>query len=277
MADHHGPINVNVNVSQSQSQTRSQHNTNNGRSGCLTVFGFLILVGIIGKAFEASPVLGGLIVTVIVVAVAWGLLARYNAEQEEKRAEAAKAAAAAKAAEVRSEIESRASIDAVGGCGWCGYPESHRGATGHPVHPRDWHALDVEEAVRAANGSPGANSAPHLVDPQSAPRPNVLPQPQRAPEPRPEVVRPVSPPVTPATPPLPRAPQRSSGMRRPPRVEQHDELLAQLRYDDAGECQWCGSPSEHRTEFGRVVHPAKFHRAEYEAERTLRDGGTAKA
>lgn len=49
---------------------------------------------------------------------------------------------------IRREVEGLAHIDAVGGCGWCGSPVAHVNDGGHPVHPRHWHAEEIEERIR---------------------------------------------------------------------------------------------------------------------------------
>lgn len=50
---------------------------------------------------------------------------------------------------IRQEVESLASVDAVGGCGWCGSPSAHLNDQGYPVHPRHWHSAEVEERIRS--------------------------------------------------------------------------------------------------------------------------------
>jgi hypothetical protein len=50
--------------------------------------------------------------------------------------------------EARREVEGLASITAVGGCGWCGSPAAHCNDGGYPVHPRHWHAAEIEEHLR---------------------------------------------------------------------------------------------------------------------------------
>lgn len=255
MADHHGPINLNVNVNQVNTQTQpGQSQNTSGCLGCLGIIGVLMVVGFIGKAFEASPVLGSLLVAVIVIGVVGVIVGKVNAAQAEKRAAAAAQAAEARAAEIRADIESRAAVDAVGGCMWCGHPESHRAENGYAVHPRDWHTLEVEEAVRMAIGGTAA-PAP------STPPSHSIPFQQQPPQPTgPSAAAPPPQPLASST-------QRSLHIRRPQRHDRDAELLDQLRYDGSGECQWCGSPTKHRSDTGRAVHPAKFHKAEYEAER----------
>ncbi|ALE73537.1 hypothetical protein FRP1_11570 [Pseudonocardia sp. EC080625-04] len=231
----------------------SQANTQNaggagggGCLGCLGVISLVMVVGFIGKAFEASPVLGSVLVGVIVLAVVFTVVGKISAAQDEKRA-----AAEARAAGIRADIESRATVDAIGGCMWCGHAGAHRAQNGHAVHPRDWHALDVEEAIRVAVGGPG-HPAPTPVPPA---------QPQEV---RGDVGS------------SPYSPAFATGNidhRYRERSEPDARLLEQLSYDESGECQWCGAPVPHRNDTGRIVHPARYHRAEYEAERDA--GGAA--
>ena len=50
---------------------------------------------------------------------------------------------------IRQEVESLASVNAVGGCGWCGSPSAHANDLGYLVHPRHWHGAEIEERVRS--------------------------------------------------------------------------------------------------------------------------------
>jgi hypothetical protein len=52
-------------------------------------------------------------------------------------------------AEVRGEVESLASITAIGSCGWCGSLGAHQNDAGYQVHPRHWHAPEIEERIRS--------------------------------------------------------------------------------------------------------------------------------
>lgn len=250
MVDRHGPINVNVNVSQANNQTNQGPSAdNNGCLGCVGVLGVVMIVGLIGKAFEASPILGSLLVAVIVLSVVFLIVGKVSAVQDKKRAAAAAEAAQVRAAEVRADIESRATVDAIGGCMWCGHPGSHRAENGHAVHPRDWHAVEVDDAVRVA--VEGTGSSP------SAPT---------------GTTRPPQPPAPSAPLPVPRHPAGMPRTPHPGSPGREARLHDQLRYDQSGECRWCGSPTEHRNETGRIIHPAKVHRAEYEAERDAAGG-----
>ena len=49
----------------------------------------------------------------------------------------------------RRDVESRAVVDAGGGCGWCGSRVAHRDfRSGSVVLPRDHHRAEIEDAVR---------------------------------------------------------------------------------------------------------------------------------
>src|SRR3954447_17970488 len=49
----------------------------------------------------------------------------------------------------RVELESRATVDAAGGCGWCGSRIAHWDGRGTLVSPLDHHRADIEELLRA--------------------------------------------------------------------------------------------------------------------------------
>lgn len=51
-------------------------------------------------------------------------------------------------AAIRQEVEGLASVNAVGGCGWCGSPSAHVNDLGYLVHPRHWHGAEIEERIR---------------------------------------------------------------------------------------------------------------------------------
>ena len=49
----------------------------------------------------------------------------------------------------RVKLESRATVDAAGGCGWCGSRIAHGDGRGTLVSPLDHHSADIEELLRA--------------------------------------------------------------------------------------------------------------------------------
>lgn len=49
---------------------------------------------------------------------------------------------------VRREVESLAVVTAIGGCGWCGSLSAHVNDDGHPIPPRYWHGVEIEERIR---------------------------------------------------------------------------------------------------------------------------------
>ena len=60
----------------------------------------------------------------------------------------AEADRAAHAEARRREVESRAVIDAAGGCGWCGMASGHRDhRTGRRITPRAYHHHDIEATL----------------------------------------------------------------------------------------------------------------------------------
>jgi hypothetical protein len=50
---------------------------------------------------------------------------------------------------VRDEVEGLASITPIGSCGWCGSLSAHHNDAGYQVHPRHWHAPEIEERIRS--------------------------------------------------------------------------------------------------------------------------------
>ncbi|RZT83507.1 hypothetical protein EV383_0312 [Pseudonocardia sediminis] len=49
---------------------------------------------------------------------------------------------------IRREVESIATVNAVGGCGWCGSPSAHVNDLGYLVPPHHWHSAEIEERIR---------------------------------------------------------------------------------------------------------------------------------
>lgn len=50
---------------------------------------------------------------------------------------------------VRRDVESLAAVTPIGGCGWCGSLIAHTNDEGHPIPPRHWHAVEIEDRIRA--------------------------------------------------------------------------------------------------------------------------------
>jgi hypothetical protein len=55
-----------------------------------------------------------------------------------------------------AEVESRAFIDAAGGCGWCGSRIAHVDTAGRSILPRDWHRNDIGAVLRVDGLRPHA-------------------------------------------------------------------------------------------------------------------------
>jgi hypothetical protein len=109
--------------------------------GCGTLIGALLLIGL------AILIITWALITVAILAVPfgiWWILDRSKRMRPAREAQRAAAVAAAR----RAEVESRAVVDAAGGCGWCGTRISHRDVrTGHVVPPREFHHDEVEQAI----------------------------------------------------------------------------------------------------------------------------------
>jgi Tfp pilus assembly protein PilX len=65
--------------------------------------------------------------------------ARRDAEQAQLR----------RAALRRAELEGRATVDAAGGCGWCGTRIAHTDGRGRQVLPLAWHRDEIDAILRA--------------------------------------------------------------------------------------------------------------------------------
>lgn len=86
-------------------------------------------------------------ITAAILAVPYGIWWVVDRTRRSRAGHAAGRAAAALAAR-RAEVESRAVVDAAGGCGWCGSRIAHRDdRTGRLVAPREFHRVDIEEAI----------------------------------------------------------------------------------------------------------------------------------
>jgi hypothetical protein len=100
------------------------------------LFGGLLLLGLALLVFKWALITAAIL---IVPFSAWRIWDRSRAS-----------ALAKDARRRRSELESRAMIDVVGRCGWCGSPIVHLDASGRPVGPLDYHRPEIEEQLGAA-------------------------------------------------------------------------------------------------------------------------------
>lgn len=108
------------------------------------------LLGAVLLAGLALLVLKWMLITMILLAVPYGLWWVIDRATRNGRARRAGTAAGARAAERRAEVESRAVVDAAGGCGWCGSRVAHRDSTGRLVIPREHHREDIELTLATA-------------------------------------------------------------------------------------------------------------------------------
>ncbi|HEY2225132.1 hypothetical protein [Actinomycetospora sp.] len=109
--------------------------------GLGTVIGVVLLIGL------AILIIKWALITAAILAVPFGIWWLLDHEKRTRPVREAQQAAAAAAAR-RTEVESRAVVDAAGGCGWCGSRIAHRDArTGALMPPREFHRDEVEQAI----------------------------------------------------------------------------------------------------------------------------------
>jgi ABC-type nickel/cobalt efflux system permease component RcnA len=111
--------------------------------------GLLIVVGLV------LLVLKWMLITAAILVVpfsAWWIYDRTTTHRRRRIVERR----AADAARRRAEVESRAFIDAAGGCGWCGSRIAHVDTAGRSVLPRDWHRDEIEVVLRVDGLRPHA-------------------------------------------------------------------------------------------------------------------------
>lgn len=111
----------------------------NNASPAAVVVGGLLVIGLV------VLIVKWVLITAAILAIpfgAWWLWDR-AAQDRDRRAAASLAAR-------RREIESRAVMDAAGGCGWCGMPTGHRDhRSGRPVSPRAYHRYEIDQDLAA--------------------------------------------------------------------------------------------------------------------------------
>lgn len=110
-------------------------------------------VGIVVLAFIALGIVVGLVQWVVVAAglvaipvVCWWLYARASGRAASKRSALpnSRTAVGGASAARRIELESRAVIDAVGRCGWCGSATRHQDQFGFPTTPLAYHRKEID-------------------------------------------------------------------------------------------------------------------------------------
>jgi ABC-type nickel/cobalt efflux system permease component RcnA len=108
-------------------------------SPAAAVVGVLLVIGLV------LVVVKWLLITAAILAVPFGLWWVWDRTQQQRGRRELDAVAAR-----RREVESRAVLDAAGGCGWCGMATGHRDhRTGARVTPRAYHHHEVEQALAA--------------------------------------------------------------------------------------------------------------------------------
>jgi ABC-type nickel/cobalt efflux system permease component RcnA len=106
-------------------------------SPAAAVIGGLFVLGLV------ILVVKWLLITAAILAVPFGLWWVWDRTRLHRAQRDAEAVAAR-----RREVESRAVLDAAGGCGWCGMATGHRDhRTGARVTPRAYHHHEVEQAL----------------------------------------------------------------------------------------------------------------------------------
>jgi hypothetical protein len=119
--------------------TMSRRSTPAG--GCGTLIGVVLLIGL------AILVIKWALITAAILAVPFGIWWVLDRSQRTRPEREARRAAAVSAAR-RAEVESRAVIDAAGGCGWCGSRIAHRDLrTGLVAMPHEFHRDEIEQAI----------------------------------------------------------------------------------------------------------------------------------
>ncbi|GAA1306752.1 hypothetical protein [Pseudonocardia xinjiangensis] len=112
--------------------------------GLARVIGIVLVLGLVLLIIKWA------LITAAILAVPFGAWWLYDrtATQKRQRAEQQRASAAARR---RAEVESLASVDAAGGCGWCGSRLAHIGQDGRLVLPLDWHRAEIEQVLQSEN------------------------------------------------------------------------------------------------------------------------------
>lgn len=106
------------------------------------------LVGAVLLLGLALLVLKWALITGAVLAVPFGIwwLVDRSRTQERRDAEQAQMRRAARR---RAELEGRATVDAAGGCGWCGTRIAHADGRGRQILPLAWHRDEIDAILRA--------------------------------------------------------------------------------------------------------------------------------
>ncbi|OLT10921.1 hypothetical protein BJF78_28260 [Pseudonocardia sp. CNS-139] len=111
--------------------------------GTAGVVGVVLVVGLV------LLILKWVLTTVAILAVPFGIWWTCDRLARSRRLRAAEQQALS-AQRRRAEVEALASVDAFGGCGWCGSRLAHVDRRGRMVMPRDWHRAEIEAVVSRA-------------------------------------------------------------------------------------------------------------------------------
>ena len=108
-----------------------------GGSPAAVLVGGLLLVGLV------ILVVKWLLITAAVLALPFGVWFAYDRASRHRARRDTEALVAR-----RHEIESRAVLDAAGGCGWCGMAAGHRDhRTGASISPRAYHRYEIDQTL----------------------------------------------------------------------------------------------------------------------------------
>ncbi|MHC1563654.1 hypothetical protein ACR9E3_32280 [Actinomycetospora sp. C-140] len=106
-------------------------------SPAAVVVGGLLLLGVV------ILIVKWVLITAAILAIPFGIWFAYDRAAQRRARRAAEAVVAR-----RHEIESRAVLDAAGGCGWCGMASGHRDhRTGWAITPRAYHRHEIEQTL----------------------------------------------------------------------------------------------------------------------------------
>jgi hypothetical protein len=86
------------------------------------------------------------LITAAILAVPFGVWWIWDRSRTTRTARAAQARQLA-AQRRRDDLESRATVDVAGGCGWCGLRIAHRDERGGLVTPVDYHRSEIDEQL----------------------------------------------------------------------------------------------------------------------------------
>jgi ABC-type nickel/cobalt efflux system permease component RcnA len=106
------------------------------------------LVGVVLVIGLVLLILKWMLITAAILVVPFGIWWVWDHSRSSRSAKAARDNESA-ARRRRVELESRATVDAAGGCGWCGSRIAHWDGRGTLVSPLDYHRADIEELLRA--------------------------------------------------------------------------------------------------------------------------------